>query len=102
MAALELTHEADQRPHALDRHRVVYRGTHSPYQAVPLELREPIALHLLEELFVQGRGAQCKWNVHERAGLFRGRRAVELGLIEIVVDERRLASVDFGHFFEPA
>src|SRR5688572_1009521 len=102
MRALELPHVIDQRLHAFDRHRVVDRRPHAADRAVPLQLREARGFRALQERAVQRVALQRERNVHARTVVLRDGRMVELGLVEIVVDEARLANVDFLHRLEPA
>src|SRR5690606_10729345 len=66
MAVLEPAHVIDQRLHALERHRVVERGTHAAQHAMALEADQAGLARAIEEAAVECRIGQEERYVHAR------------------------------------
>src|SRR6516225_6455324 len=93
MLLLELAHVVGERPHAIDRHRVVDRRAHAADRAVALELHHPALLRALEEGLVELLVGQSKRNVHARAVFLLCRARVELRSVDAIVQKTRLGDV---------
>src|SRR5262245_40098674 len=83
----EGTHELHESFYACHRHGVVDRRAHAAHRAVALQLGKPGGLRLLEERRVQLVVLQRERDVHSRPVLGNDRRVIELGLVEVIVDD---------------
>src|SRR6476620_5197735 len=93
----EILHESHQRVDPLGRHGVVEAGANAAHGTVALEVQQPGAGSLVNELLVQAGTRQREGHVHPRAAPGRHLVAVEAGGVDRPVEALGLGAIALGH-----